>query len=376
MNYTILIYLIAEIMTIIFMYYAEKNKRKEKRIYKLFYILSILPFAILFVLRSKYVGKDYIVYSKAFEGIMNNTLSERQKDWLPIGFRTICIILGWIFNNNYYIVFAIINITALSFLIKGLWDNSKYPTFSLFIMISLCLHFQIFNQFRQMLAISLTFYAYKYLKDRKMWKYIIITLIAGMIHTSAFIMLPVYFFSNMKLNRKTFGVYIVSMILALSGFEFTRDLLANTYYGKIYFSSPVDVSNKKAILNLGLRFMMLIGSLLFYKRLIVTDENNKYLYNLVIFCTIVQILAAQSYIFARLTTYLFIYYILLIPNIFDELIKNIKSKRIKKFLSILLILVLTLYQLVYYFSSSGAATGGYEKYITVIEDFNKIGLER
>lgn len=373
MNYTILIYLIAEILSIIFMYSAEKTKRKDKKIYILFLILSILPFAILFALRSKYVGKDYLAYSDAFEGIINNTLSERQEDWLPIGFRTICMALGWIFNNKYYVVFAIINITTLSILIKAVWDNSKHPTFSLFIMMSFCLHFQIFNQFRQMLAIAITFYAYKYLKNREMWKYFVFIVIAGLIHPTSLIMLPIYFLSNIKLTKTSCICYIVLMISIFLGFDFIKDLLADTYYGKMYFGSSFDVVETKAIFNLALRVIMLVGSLIFYKKVTELDTTNKYAYNLVVFCTILQVLAAKSYIFARLTTYLFVYYIILIPDIFEELLKIIKNKKINNLMYVLITVALIVYQLVYYFSSSGASAGGYEVYKTFINDCNKIG---
>ena len=368
MNCTILIYLVAEILTITFMHYAKKNRNENKKVYKLFLILSILPFGLLFALRSKYVGKDYLAYANAFESINTNSLSERQSEWLPIGFKFICKVMGFI-CNNYYITYAMINIITLTILIKTIWDNSKHPTFSLFIMLSFCLHFQIFNQFRQMLAIAITFYAYKYMKNRNMWKYFILIAIAGLIHSTSFIMIPIYFLSSIKLTKKNFAIYLIITIVISFSFDFIKGLLSNTYYGRIYFNGAFDVIETKATFNLLVRCIMLFGTLIFYKKVIKLDESNRYLYNLVIFCTILQILAAKSYIFARLTTYLFIYYILLIPNVCEVLFKEIKRKNTNTTIWILIIIVLIMYQIIYYSSSSGASVGGYETYQTFIKDF-------
>ena len=60
----------------------------------------------------------------------------------------------------------------------------------------------------------------------------------------------------------------------------------------------------------------------FYRKITKNNKENIYLYNLVFFCTLLQLLVVRSYILARLTTYLYIYYVLLIPPLLNEFLKK------------------------------------------------------
>lgn len=363
---TFYMYLFAELISVIFMYFCWINKKKyfadKSIIYlkrsRIFFALAFTPFCILLLLRHVSVGSDFYNYARMYLKIGQNLLSIREQSWLGVGFRFYCNFMNLLIGDNYLIAFGIFNNITLYLFFKSIYDNSSIMWLSLLVFYCFCLHFQIFNQFRQMFAIALTFYNYKYLKCRNFKKYIVICIIAGLIHNTAFLMIPFYFLSNIKLNLKTMFMYICIALLFYFGFTYIEKILSSTYYGAMYFGSKYDIESSSTILNFFVRIALLFVSMLFYKKVIIKDANNNYLYNLVIFCTLFQVLAMKSYIFARLTTYFFVYYILLIP----ELLSIIKNYYSKKIISISIIVLFFMYQYVYYNSSSGAVSGGYDKY--------------
>lgn len=365
MIYTIIIYIICEIIAIGSMFIAKKNEQKSKKRMYIFLILSFLPFALLFIFRGIKVGQDYETYAQTYLSFLDNTLDARQEEWWSVGFKAICYLLSFVFGRNYYGVFAVINLATLFLLYKGIWDNSKNPALSLFILFCFCLPFQIFNQFRQMLAIALTFYAFKYIKKRQFWIYFVFVSMAGLIHTSAFIMLPLYFFVGKELNIKALGIYGAIALAVFLGFDWLKEFISNTYYGRIYFGSSFDVTEMSSIYNLVIRILMFGVSYYFYRKITKNNKENIYLYNLVFFCTLLQLLVVRSYILARLTTYLYIYYVLLIPPLLNEFLKKQKHKTLWITLFICGMLV---YQGVYYQSSSGAVRAGYDIYTTFFQD--------
>lgn len=360
MNFTLILYIVFEMVSILFMYLTWKN-RNDKIKKNRYFILSLLPFALLFVFRGLSVGKDYKTYADAYLSLIDGTLDARQSEWLSPGFKLVCIFLSFFFHKNFYAVFAIINILTLFLLYKSLLDNSENPPLSLFILFCFCIPFQIFNQFRQMLALSITFFSLTFVKKRKFFPFLITILIAGMIHTSAFVILPIYFLFNLKLDRKKIIVFLIFAAIGFVFFDFFKSILANTYYGRIYFGSSFDVTEKSSIYNLIVRLIMFGGSYFYYKNVVKFKPDANILYWAVFICTLLQLLVVKSYILARLTTYFYIYYILLIPLVLNQFLV---AKRRKNVLFVLFVCGMILYQFVYYNSSSGAIRAGYNIYRT------------
>ena len=351
---TTYLYIFCEIISLIFLKFSVSVDSKMTK--KVFFILALLPFSTLFYIRGINVGTDYKAYSKVYLSIVDGTLTMAQKDWVGIGFIYICKFLSVFFERKYFLAYALINIITLFLIVKTIVDLSNYPTMSLFIFFSFCLHFQIFNQFRQMMAIAIVFWSYRYIKERDIKKFLITILIASIFHRTALILIPFYWIVEVPVNAKNIFIWITIAIILYFGFDKVMSLLMYTYYGRIYYGGRYDVVQASSKLNFIIRVIMLTISLLFYKKVKNKNPQDKYLYILVIICTLTQVTAMRSYIFARITTYFFIFYILLLPDVIAVIFKSKKSKIL---LYYVVILVLCLYQYVYYNSSSGASGGGY-----------------
>lgn len=370
---TIILYSIVELIAIILLASAKKLEKKEKEIkifkkypvtIKLATILIVLSFLTLFSLiafRDETVGTDYKTYINAYQKIADGTLDERESSWLGIGFKWTSKLFSLVFGNCYTIYFATLGFCTLFLFYKAFWENSKMPAFSLFILISFCLYYQTFNQFRQMFAIALVLYAIKYIKQKRLVPYILCILIATSFHNSAIIMLPVYFITKIKLEKKVWIAYAIIAVIAFFSFDMIKLVLQNTYYGKIYFGSQYDVGGKlSSVFNLVFRIGLLGGCLAFYPKMIKAEQNNQILYHMAILCTILQLVTIRSYIFGRLTTYFFIFYVLLIPEMIETIFKT------KRWVIFATIAILCTYHIIY-FTSSSAKQCGYTTYHFIFE---------
>jgi hypothetical protein len=156
--------------------------------------------------------------------------------------------------------------------------------------------------------------------------------------------------------------------LALFFYKTIVRLLGKTSYGAIYLGwSAYDISLKgSAVINFAVRIILLIICLSVYKEVIKKNKKNEILYHMVIICTILQLFTLVSYLYGRMTTYFFVYYILLLPEVINLYRLKI-SKNSKRIYDVLIYTLLFVYQIVYYFGQ-GAEAGGYAKYSLIFNN--------
>lgn len=360
---TIVIYVIVEMISILFLHLAEKYKTTQKtdisKIKKstIFLILSFIPLLFLIGFRDISVGVDTESYVQAFYRVINDTLTSADKKWLGYGYVFICKIVGTIFGDSYVFLNFVVGFLTLFFLYKTIWNNSEIPSLSLYILFSMCLYYQTFNQARQMLAIAILFYSIQYIKKEQFKKYVFFVLIATSIHESAIVFLPFYFISRIDIKKKYIFIYFIMAILGYVFFDKISLFISNTTYGKIYQKTDYYKEENSSILNLIVRIIMLVAALIFSKITLKKDENSKILYNLVIWCTIIQVLTTKLYILGRVTTYFYMPYILLIPNIINSISTEKKNRKIYIFI---VVSIFAIYHYIYFKTTS--VNSGYDNY--------------
>ena len=358
---TVFLYIMVEIFSVIFLIFAGKFKKNHnKNISILFGILSFLVLCSLVCLRDISVGIDTVSYANAYLRIANGLYTDNDVRWLGYGFIFFAKFISFIFENNYQCFFALIGFLTIFLVYKRIFENSKCLWMSIFLLISFGLYFQMFNQARQMLAIAIVFYAVKYIQERKLKKYIIFILLATCIHNSAIVMLPFYYIANFEINRKNNFVYIIIAIISFILFSIIETLLGHFYYWQAYSETNFNQENSiTAILNFGVRFLMLFICMIFSKKVILENDKSKCLYNMVIWCTILQFLTLKSYLFARLTTYFFVFFLLLIPEVVNCIFKK---KDDKLLIELVIIILFSIYEIIYFTKGTGAIGYGYNVY--------------
>ena len=339
-------------------------RREDYRETKAFFV--VLSFLVLFLpaaLREG-IGRDYDTYAQAYINIVNNNIPEITVEWLGEPFIVVCKIVAIFFGENYYLFFGLISFCTLFLFYKAIWKQSNMPAVSLFIYMASCLYFQTYNQARQGLAFAICAYALYFLRKKKNFKFLIAVLIATLIHKSAAVLFPLIFVYNKPFNHRTIFLYSGLTVFVIIGFPIILKIISQTSYGKIYLDwEEYDTSFElTAILNLIIRIAFSVISFFCYKDLMKTDKSLVVYFHMSIVCTILQIATLQNQLFARVTTYYFLGYIFLFPQILCSLKKRFKEK---DFITVIFFVCFIIYFLIYYFSSQGAIGSGYEIYKSI-----------
>lgn len=206
---------------------------------RVFLLLSVTLIVCFSGLRSKNVGIDTIGYYNDFYLIEHGGYVF-SKD---IFFLIISKFLMNIFHSPYSIIFIyslIINVL----IILRLWDYRRSCSFFLmqFMYISL-FYFESMNIMRQFLAISIIFYATRFLERKKYKLYIILNVLAAAFHLTAIlgiVVLLVYLIVEAKYDRKIQIKLFILLIPALSIFAY----IGSTYisrYNSYFESTTIDI---------------------------------------------------------------------------------------------------------------------------------------
>jgi transmembrane protein EpsG len=134
-----------------------------------------------------------------------------------------------VFNAPFYMLTFAIAIITIFFKLDYIEDNTFYPfTFMLFMFIP---GFFIgeSGQIRQCLGSFIAYFAIKFIKQRKLFYYILFIYIGAGIHNVCYLFLPMYWLARVPLN-KTWMLILIVVSVFLSPFEVYRvfgDFLTN-----------------------------------------------------------------------------------------------------------------------------------------------------
>lgn len=164
-------------------------------------------------------------------------------------------------NPQWYFAISSVFIIVSFFIFFHRYSPNIYISILLFV--TLTIYFYTHNITRQYIAISICLYAIPFLLDRKFWRYLIIILIAMTFHTSAIIMIVLYFIANIPIKLITILNYIVSISIVLILFyqvlNFVQRFIYYNYSNESYGMIP---SNK---LNIVLPIIQLIFAFCLYR---------------------------------------------------------------------------------------------------------------
>lgn len=291
-------------------------------------------------------------------------MNPSEQAWLGIGFIYFCKAVAVIAPSSYEFMFAVVAAITIYCFYKAIDLNSRNRAFSLLIFISTCLYYQCFNQARQMMALSICAVAYYFLCHNKRIKFFLVTILASAIHNSALVILILLLVRKWRVNFKNITLYCLIGLILYFEYDKLMLLLSVTQYGIVYVgSTSYDISfSTSSIINTIFRITLLIFCLLFYKKTIERNPSVLVLYNAAIICTGIQIFTIKSYFIGRITTYFFLSYIFLLPEIFKTIIDYFVFKD-RIIIVIMFLICLIMYHYLYYMGMAELA--GYNVYRTI-----------
>lgn len=295
----------------------DKNKGNKK--YNLFFIcIPVVSLSLISGFRYK-VGTDFTTYSEIFLYLSDGKINFLEEG----GFTLLNKIIKNISGNPqmfFLITSVIINVGITIFIIK----NSEYIFLSMYFYITTFSYYLTMNGLRQYIASVILISGYKYLLSGNFKKYLIFVLAAFTFHSTALIMIPIYFLVQKKSDSITniiiFSITFISMIFYRTFIEILFTFLQNTRFA--YYKDIFLEGNGANILRIIVWMLPVLITYLYLGRARkVYGKKIDILLNLCFLGAIFMLLASKQIFFARACMYFDLYYLLLLPkicNMFDE----------------------------------------------------------
>lgn len=319
-----------------------------KRDQRVYIGLSLLIPILLASLRFS-VGTDYNTYVSLYNNLSSLSLAEfiNADSTLEITFFALAKLSAFITGDPTFF-FAVSSFITMLFFYLGLKRlNIKHKALVYFLFLLIIFPLTL-NLVRQGIAISICFYAFTFMIERRPWQYILWVLVAGLFHTTAFLLLPIYLFVNIvNLERqngyllfliKLAGIAVLTYLLLPHAFN----LLISLPFFEKYTLYETQIGEGDNYI-LYVQVAILAFAILFAKW--VANLRNNTLYFFLLLFTTLEILFTTlgftSAFIKRLALYFSLYNIALLTH-FIDIFKDSTGKR-------MMYCILILYGLSYFY---------------------------
>lgn len=255
---------------------------------------------IILVVICRYdIGYDYHTYYKLIE--------EQNRELIEFLFSPLSAFLAdiAIYFNTPHLIFILFGLPTFIFTFLCLDRYTRNYSLSVFIFICLFL-FSFLSIIRQALAISICFYAYRYIVDRKLLKYIVLVVLASLFHSSALVALCLYWLPGFKIKT----LIVLSVLFLIAKTLLLNFLLSFELY-TAYLSEDGMVPKGGIFIQY---FYMLLLLFCYLIRNNKKQDANDDLFKIV-FVGTVLVLIFGPHLGDRIAQYFYIYYTILIPSI-------------------------------------------------------------
>lgn len=288
--------------------YNLKNKKKSQL---MFCIISCLIVSLFQGFRSFTVGTDLFNYIPSYRiiGIRINTINNLTfLNYEPgyVIYNKLLYLLG--FDERGFLVITAMIIQIPIF--YTIYKNSKNPFFSILIYFAFANFIMTFSGLRQSIAMGLCFFAYKFIKEKKLIYYLLNILLAATFHTSALFCIILYPLYYIKLDRKK----IFWMLIFLLFFFISKNKI-------IQLANIIYYGDAKEIVSTNAYTMLIMYTILLIISYFIDFFDNDYmgLRNFLFLLCLIYAIAPVSNIFTRLGYPISLYLTLFIPKIVENI---------------------------------------------------------
>ncbi|MFB8605550.1 EpsG family protein [Enterococcus casseliflavus] len=348
------IYIFSILTCILMMCFANKKSYREKK------YVCIVSSILIIISGLRNVGTDVINYKNYFEILdfynFGNSLYER-------GYYLINKIVQISFNDfQYVLIFTSLFIILL--ITKTIVDFSVYPLLSLFFFITLYFYFTSFNLVRQYIAMAIVFASIKYIIEKKLCRFIFIIIFASFFHSTSLFFIPFYWIARKKMPDVYYWlVFIATLVLTI--FIPLIINIVSFIFPRLSYYSDYSLEGASANFAFVVTSITFICAKILFKKLIIIDGNANLYMNFVFYASCFSILSRNNIIFFRISSYFYIFIILLIPIIYKSLTKNLK------FLFLFYMIPASTIYMCYLIMNNNAGVYPYDFSVFYTDDLNK-----
>lgn len=248
-------------------------------------LMLILIMSLLIILSGiRYqVGTDFNSYLTIFRRV-ESMAGNAPYNYLESGFKLVIIFFRGL-NFPPFFLFFVFSVISYAFLGKGIIRTSKLPFLSLFVYFLVFMIGYLFNVLRQGIAMSIFIYLLPDIKEKKLFKVVMFTLIAMSMHNIGIFILIGYFIYHISIKNGVFiGLTLSSIVYYLNSSKFIGFfifVLPGELQGKMVsymerFPGSVDLTSY-------LLRLIIIGLFLFYFEKLEKEDGFKGIFNIYFF---------------------------------------------------------------------------------------------
>lgn len=314
--------------------------KKTINLYKIIYLFLTGIIFTAFVSFRYAIGFDYYSYRTIFNTIRETSFSEINhiytKELLFIYLNKLISYFGGTYHIFLFITGIFIHTCALYIIYR----YSKLPWISVYFYFTFQFLAHNMNLIRQSLAVSFVLLSYTFLKEKKFFPYVIIILIGAGFHRSILCMIPFYFLLNYVKKLKsmlTIGVITLIIYLTMDQLINIIEKVVHSDYLQFYKDSYYWQGNSIKYLIFPAFYCLLT---FYYRKLLLRkNSDNLILVNSAFYYFLIYLFITKHFILERFSIYLFIFSLILIP----EIISVAKNKKIVTLLFLFLGIVYFLF---------------------------------
>ncbi len=266
-------------------------------------------FVLLMVSGLRYmVGTDYAAYRYNYAGYLNGDISIFAQPVLSLVARVSSLIY-----NDYSTWFFLMAVLTLVPILITIKNKSTNIGFSLILFILMGPWHTSFNIIKQSAAMAILFTGYSFLLDRRFWMWLLLCLVAALVHVSALFMIPIYFLARPEFSWKHIFFCIALGVVVMLLYEplfLVMDALKTETGGNISSESEVMTTEVNP-----LRILVSLAPFVFFllKKYDFTDKVFCVLFNMSLVNAVLSVASSQSIYINRIVIYTNIYNIMFYP---------------------------------------------------------------
>lgn len=175
----------------------KQNTRCNKRAFYVFWIWLFFMVA----LRHETIGNDTLVYKYIFQFIVKSDWTTALNRSPEIGYSFVNKLIS-LFTENFRWLLILSAFLSIYFIAKAYIKHSNDAILTIALFVTMSNFVMLFSGIRQAISISLGMLAFEFTRNKKIFAFILVTMIAMSIHISAFMLLFMYPLYHIKLRRK------------------------------------------------------------------------------------------------------------------------------------------------------------------------------
>ncbi|EOU1251734.1 EpsG family protein, partial [Clostridium perfringens] len=231
------------------------------------------------------------------------------------------------FTDNYIWLFFFIAIITLTILLYYNYKYCTYPFFTLTFYMYKTFFYTNFVAMRQSIAIAIFIFSIKYIINGSFKKYFILVLLATLFHSSAIVLVFLYFLRYVNLRKMKFiNIILIGIFIMIFSMPIIK--LIGLIIGLIGGTETVlnKINSIHGSLGINLHVIeMIVLYIVFAKNYKITNEKEKIWFNLFVTYCILIISFSSQVIFIRIAMYFYFPIMIFISSSLEK-IKNSKYK--------------------------------------------------